>query len=527
MSYFPEITTMADVSRYHAERRPTKIALVYEGEQIDYRTFDQRCSQVANGLAAIGVKKGHRIAFVGKNSSNYFEVLFGAAKAGVAMVPISWRLAPMEIDYILADGEVKAIFADDEFRPLLAKSPTAQKIPTITLVGGNEEYRMWRDSQSNADPKAEVLPSDIFIQLYTSGTTGHPKGVQLPHGNFYAIEKARVSAGSPDEELFEWNLWGPEDVGLITMPCFHISGTGWGVVGLYAGAKNIVLREFSAEGVLNSFKDHGVTKLLLVPTAIQMVLDHPDSATTNFDSLKYLCYGASPIPLEILKRAIQVFDCQFIQMYGLTETTGAVTFLPAKDHEVGGNERMLSAGRPVYGMEMAIMDAEGRKLPTGEIGEICVRTPTIMAGYWKLPERTAECIDAEGWFHTGDAGCLDADGYIYIKDRIKDMIVSGGVNIYPAEIENALYEMPEVSEAAVIGVPDSKWGESVLAVIVPKAGAKIDANAVVNFCRDRIAGYKIPRQFEFVAALPRNGTGKVMKTELRKPYWSGRDRQVG
>lgn len=526
MSYFPEITSMAEVPRYHAQRRPTKTALVYEGESTDYRTFDKRCSQVANGLVAMGVTRGDRIAWIGKNSADYFELLFGAAKAGVVMVPISWRLAAMEIDYILSDGDVRVLFNDVEFAPVLAKSPAAQNIPKIAMTG-SDEFRTWRDAQSSEDLLVDVAPSDIFIQLYTSGTTGHPKGVMLPHGNFFAIEKQRVLAGSPDEDLFEWNLWGPEDVGLITMPCFHISGTGWGVVGLYAGAKNIVMREFSPEGVLNSFNEHGVTKLLLVPTAIQMVLDHPKAATTNFESLKYLAYGASPIPLEILKRAIHTFQCEFVQMYGLTETTGAVTFLPAKDHEVGGNQRMLSAGRPVYGMEMAIFDSEGRRLPANEIGEICVRTPTLMAGYWKLPERTTECIDSEGWFHTGDAGCLDEDGYVYIKDRIKDMIVSGGVNVYPAEIENALYAMPEVAEAAVIGVPDQKWGEAVLAVIVPRDGAKIDANTVMEFCRDRIAGYKIPRQVEVVSALPRNGTGKVMKTELRKPYWSGRERQVG
>jgi acyl-CoA synthetase (AMP-forming)/AMP-acid ligase II len=526
MSYFPEITSMAEVSRYHARHRPTKTALVFDGESVDYLTFDKRCSQVANGLAAMGVKRGDRIAFIGKNSSDYFELLFGAAKAGVVLVPISWRLAAMEVDYILSDGEVKTIFYDAELAPLLAKSPAAQNIPGIAMMGSGE-FRSWRDNQNSDDPKVDVSSSDVFIQLYTSGTTGHPKGVQLPHGNFFAIEKRRVAAGSPDEDLFEWNLWGPDDVGLITMPCFHISGTGWGVVGLYAGAKNIVMREFSPEGVLNSFNEHGVTKLLLVPTAIQMVLDHPAAATTNFDSLKYLAYGASPIPLEILKRAIQVFQCEFVQMYGLTETTGAVTFLPAKDHEVSGNQRMLSAGRAVYGMELAIFDSEGKRLAPNEIGEICVRTPTLMSGYWKLPDRTAECVDADGWFHTGDAGCLDEDGYVYIKDRIKDMIVSGGVNIYPAEIENALYAMREVAEAAVIGVPDSKWGEAVMAFIVPRAGAKLDADSIMTFCRDRIAGYKIPRRIEFVSALPRNGTGKVMKTELRKPYWSGRERQVG
>jgi len=525
MSYFPEIVTMADVPRFHARERGDMVALVYGAESTTYRSFDAHCSQVANGLAALAVKPGDRIAFIGKNSADYFEVLFGAAKAGAVMVPISWRLAPLEIDYILKDGDIRALFVDDEFREALSRAPAAASIETIILEGG--DFRSWRDKQSSADPQIAVKPEDIFVQLYTSGTTGHPKGVQLAHGNFYALERARHLAGAHDDPLFAWNIWGPEDVGIITMPCFHISGTGWGIVGLYAGAKNVVLREFTPDGVLRALNEHGGTKLLLVPTAIQMVLDHPLAATTDFSSLDYLCYGASPIPLEILKRAIQTFKCQFVQMYGLTETTGAVTFLPAADHEVGGNARMRSAGRAVPGIELLARDAQGNDLPPGESGEICVRTPTIMRGYWKLDSETRKCIDPDGWFHTGDAGYLDKDGYVFIQDRIKDMIVSGGVNIYPAEIENALYAHPDVSEASVIGVPDSKWGESVLAFIVLKPGASASAEAITSFCRERIAGYKIPRTIEFLTVLPRNASGKVLKTQLRQPYWAGMERQVG
>ncbi|MEZ6023599.1 MAG: fatty acid--CoA ligase [Hyphomonadaceae bacterium] len=526
MSYFPEIKTMADVPRFHGRERPDTTALVFGEEHTDYRTFDRHCSQVANGLNKSGIGKGDRIAWVGKNSAAYFEVLFGGAKAGAVMVPISWRLAPMEIDYILKDGDIKAVFVDEEFRSLVARAPSAASIKIIGLEGG-AEFTSWRDAQSDVDPMTPVKGEDVFIQLYTSGTTGHPKGVQLPHGNFFVIERQRAAAGFPDQELFEWNTWGPEDVGIITMPCFHISGTGWGVVGLYAGAKNVVLREFTPEGVLRGLNDHRGTKIILVPTAIQMLMDHPDCAKADFSALNYLCYGASPIPLEILKRAVQMFQCQFVQMYGLTETTGAVTFLPAHDHEIGGNERMRSAGRAVYGVELNILDSEGKPVAPGTIGEICVRTPTIMAGYWGMPDETAKTIDADGWFHTGDAGYLDEDGYVFIKDRIKDMIVSGGVNIYPAEIENALYAHEDIAEAAVIGVPDSKWGESVKAFVVLKPGTDASAEQITAFCRDRIAGYKIPRSVEFMQQLPRNASGKVLKTELRKPFWEGQERQVG
>lgn len=526
MSYFPEIVTMADVSRYHARTRPDTTALVFEDQVISYAEFDKRCSQVARGLRALGVKENDRIAFIGKNSSEYFEVLFGAAKAGAVMVPISWRLAPLEIDYILKDGEIRALFVDEEFRDLVGRAPSAKDIPLVGLYGAGA-FAAWRELQSGEDPFYSVTPQHIFVQLYTSGTTGHPKGVQLAHGNFYVIEKLRHGAGNPDRALFEWNEWGPSDVGIITMPCFHISGTGWGIVGLYAGAKNIVLREFTAGGVIDAMKQHGGTKLLLVPTAIQMVLDHPECEKTDFSSLKYLCYGASPIPLEILKRAVKRFGCQFVQMYGLTETTGAVTFLPADDHEIGGNDRMRSAGRAVYGVQLQVRDRDNKPLAPGESGEICVLSPTIMSGYWKMPEETAKCIDADGWFHTGDAGYIDKDGYVFIQDRIKDMIVSGGVNIYPAEIENALYSFPGVAEAAVIGVPDDKWGESVKAFVVLREGVHAEAGDLIGFCRERIAGYKLPRSIEFVSVLPRNASGKVLKTELRRPYWAGRDRQVG
>ena len=526
MSYFPEIVTMGDVPRFHARERPDVTALVFGDEAISYRDFDIRCSRIANGLHKLGVSPGDRIAWIGKNSAAYFELLFGGAKAGAVMVPISWRLAPMEIDYILQDGKIKAIFVDEEFRGLIARAPTAAATPTIYMEG-SDAFAAWRDAQSSVDPMSPVSTGDVFIQLYTSGTTGHPKGVQLPHGNFFVIEKTRAAHGFPDQELFEWNTWGPEDVGIVTMPCFHISGTGWGVVGLYAGAKNVVLREFTPQAVLSGLNDHRGTKIILVPTAIQMLMDHPDCAKADFSALKYMCYGASPIPLEILKRAVQMFQCEFVQMYGLTETTGAVTFLPAHDHEIGGNERMRSAGRAVYGVELAILDSDGVKVEPGVVGEICVRTPTIMAGYWGMPEETQKTIDANGWFHTGDAGYLDADGYVFIKDRIKDMIVSGGVNIYPAEIENALYAHEGIAEAAVIGVPDTKWGESVKAFVVLSPGANASADSIINFCRERIAGYKIPRSIEFMSQLPRNASGKVLKTELRKPYWADQERQVG
>jgi long-chain acyl-CoA synthetase len=310
------------------------------------------------------------------------------------------------------------------------------------------------------------------------------------------------------------------------MPVFHIAGAGWGFFGLYNGAKNIVLSEFTPQSALETIATHRVTKLVLVPAAIKFLIEHPAAATTDFSSLKYVLYGASPIPLELLKNAMRVLKCGFVQVYGMTETTGAITYLPPEDHDPKGNERMRSAGKPMPGVEVKIVDGEGRPRPTGEIGEVCIRSVQNMKGYWHLPAETAKTLDAEGWVHSGDAGFVDAGGYLFIHDRVKDMIVSGGENVYPAEVESAIFGHPAVADVAVIGVPDDTWGEAVKAVVVLKPGAKAAPDDIIAFARERIAGYKCPKSVDFIAALPRNPTGKILKRELRAHYWEGRERQV-
>jgi fatty-acyl-CoA synthase len=257
-----------------------------------------------------------------------------------------------------------------------------------------------------------------------------------------------------------------------------------------------------------------------------MMLNHRDCAKTDFSGLRYIYYGASPIPLELLRECIAMFQAKFIQVYGMTETTGSVCELPPEDHTVEGNSRMRSAGKPLPGVEMIIRGSGGAVLPVGEIGEICIRSSSNMLGYWKLPEATASTMDAEGWIATGDVGYLDEDGYVYIYDRAKDMIISGGENVYPAEVESAIYGHPDVLEVAVIGVPDDKWGEAVKAVCVPKPGHAIDPDSVIGWARERVAGFKVPKSVDIIAALPRNPSGKILRRELREPYWAGRDRQV-
>lgn len=531
IAYFPEIRTLGDAPRFHGRVRPTERAFHFEGRTTTYAELDKHTSQVANGLLAEGLKLGSRVAYLGKNSDRYFEILFGAMRMGAVMAPVNWRLAEPEVVFITNDSEAEILFVDEHCAGLVARIagqlPTVRKIVVMEPSGADwESYEAWRDRQDTADQTVEVSPRDVAIQLYTSGTTGRPKGVQLHHHGFYAFnEYAGTNPGAFGKDM-DWNDWDSDDVSLVAMPVFHISGTGWGIVGVYSGAFTVVLREFDNGPVIEAIRDFKVSKTVLVPTTIQMMLDYPGIKTSDFASMTDFLYGASPIPLDLLERAVKAFNCGFVQLYGMTETCGAVTFLPREDHRPG-NPRMRSAGKTIPGAEIRIMDPDGdRVLATGEVGEICIRSPTTMTGYWKQDAETARVIRADGWVRSGDAGYIDEDGYVFIRDRVKDMIVSGGENIYPAEVENAMYGHPDIAEVSVIGVPDPKWGEAVKAVVVLKPGAKADAPGLLEFTRERIAGYKVPKSVDFVDALPRSATGKVLKKDLRAPYWAGFERQV-
>jgi acyl-CoA synthetase (AMP-forming)/AMP-acid ligase II len=323
----------------------------------------------------------------------------------------------------------------------------------------------------------------------------------------------------------QFGNWHERDVSLVCMPLFHIGGSGWALVGLYAGAQNVLAREFDPPTILRLMAELGVTKAFFVPAMILFLLQSPHCANTDFSALELIVYGAAPAPIELLRNALKHFGCGFAQVYGLTETTGAITYLPPEDHGEHAIERLKSCGKPMAGVEIKILDASGHELPAGEVGEVVCRTPQVMLGYWNLPDATKAAIRA-GWFYTGDAGYMDGDGYVYIYDRVKDMIISGGENIYPAEVENALFGHPAIADVAVIGVPHEKWGEAVKAVVVKKPGADVTMDELIEFARGRIAGYKVPRSIDFVDALPRNPSGKILKRELRKPYWADQDRQV-
>ncbi len=516
---------LGDIPRIQAAARGGRVAFDFEGRRTSYVEFDRHTNQVANGLIGLGLKPQDRIAYLGKNSDAYFEILFGAAKAGAVMAPINWRLAPPEVRYIVRDAAAKVLFVGPEFLEMARGLLPDFELATVVIAseGGAAEwpsYPDWRDGQDDHDPAVAVGWEDTALQLYTSGTTGNPKGAMLSHRAMLgprALQRAADTA---------WNRWSEDDVSLVAMPVFHIGGTGWGIMGLYNGAKGVIAREFDPNRVLDFITHDRISKMFMVPAAMQIVVRHPKARETDFSCLKYLLYGASPIPLDLLKECMEVFGCGFVQMYGMTETSGTIVALPPEDHDPGGNPRMRSAGRALPGVELAILDEAGARLPAGEVGEIATRSAANMSGYWNLPEATARTIDADGWLRTGDAGYLDADGYVFIHDRVKDMIISGGENIYPAEVENAIFGHPGVADVAVIGVPDAKWGEAVKAVVVRKAGAEPTPAEIIAWSRTRIAAYKTPKSIDFIDALPRNASGKILRRELREPYWAGQARRV-
>jgi acyl-CoA synthetase (AMP-forming)/AMP-acid ligase II len=525
MSASQQLTNLADMVRDRARTLGNALAYEFEGRQTTFTEFNANTNRVANALIALGVKPGERIAYLGKNSDFYFELLMGAMKARVVMAPVNWRLAGPEVAFIVADCKAPVLFVGPEFltqvRNIKAQLPDVQHV--ITTEGGAPEWQdfaAWRDAASGDDPKVPISPKDIAIQLYTSGTTGKPKGAMLSHANFLNLVQAGNEAEKP-----EWNKWTADDVSLVAMPIFHIGGSGWGVMGLYHGAKGVIAREFDPTRILDFFEQSGITKLFMVPAAMQFVVRQPRARQVDFSRLKYMLYGASPIPAALLKECIEVFKCGFVQLYGMTETTGTIVALPPEDH-VEGLERMRSAGKALAGIELAILDADGKRLPPRQVGEIATRSGSNMVGYWNLPEATAKTLGSDGWLRTGDAGYMDEDGYLYIHDRIKDMIISGGENIYPAEVESAICDHPDVAEAAVIGIPDDKWGEAVKAIVVMKPGKQATAADIINFTRERIAGFKTPKSVDFLEALPRNPSGKILRRNLREPYWAGKDRQV-
>ena len=521
----PKITSIAGIVRNHAVELSGKVALVQGERVLTWRELYARACQMAQALRASGVGAEDRVAFLDKNSIEHFEVFYGSGLLNAVSCDINWRLAAPEVAYIVNDARAKVLVVGQDFVPVLdAIAGDLPHTKKIVVIGGHptnpryESYESFIGSQKAVDPGVTSAPGDVAFQLYSSGTTGRPKGVMITNQNFLGLLPTAI-------DLWKFNSNANN---LIAMPLFHIGGAGWATAGQYVGCKSIIQREIDPAGIVALIGAQRVTHAFFVPVLLQFMLLVPGVDKADFSSLKLIAYGASPISEQVLEASLRTFKCEFCQVYGLTETTGVVTMLMHEDHDLTGPKKHLlrSCGKSAKGVDLRIIDNDtGRAVGVGEVGEIQVRSQQVMKGYWNMPEETAKSI-VNGWFRTGDAGYRDADGYIYIFDRVKDMIVSGGENVYPAEVENALMKHPAIADVAVIGVPDEKWGEVPMAVVVRRPDTTVTEQEIIDFSRQHLAGFKTPKRVTWADALPRNPSGKILKKDLRAPYWEGRTRQV-
>ena len=519
-----EITNLAGVIRVHGEAQGDETALILGDRSLSWSELRDRSARAAQGLLAAGVGEQERVAFLDKNGFEHFEIMFGAAMINAVCVDVNWRLAAPEVEFIVNDTEARVLVVGADFVPILdAIADNLTHVTTVVVIGGHErfrDYEEWITSFDPVDPGTDSAIDDVAFQLYSSGTTGRPKGVMLTNANFFSLMPMA-------KELWELT---PDSVNLVAMPLFHIAGGGWAVAGMYEGCTSIIFRDLDPVALVATIAEHRITHALLVPVALQFVLMVPGVEDADFSSLEVMVYGASPISEDVLSKCVELFKpCKFWQAYGLTETTGGVVNLPPEDHapDSPNKHRLRSCGVPGPGVELRIVGDEGVDCETGAVGEIWVRSPQVMKGYWNMPEATADAVTPDGWFKTGDAGYVDADGYVYIHDRVKDMIVSGGENVYPAEVENVLMGHPGIADVAIIGVPHEKWGETAKAVVVKAPDSEVTEDEIIAYAKERLATYKCPTSVDWADVLPRNPSGKILKKDLREPYWEGRERRVG
>jgi long-chain acyl-CoA synthetase len=539
---FEQRYTVAGLIRYNADTTPDNTMLVDRGRSWTWAEHYARACRVANALLSDGMSPGGRVAFLDRNSPHYFETLFGGSLAGIVNVAVNWRLAPKEMEAVIDDAKAEVLVVHREYLTCLARMtgglPEVRRVVVIDGEGnegdwtGADEYRKrgvgyeeWIADHPETDPGHVPDPGEVALQLYTSGTTGLPKGVMLSNANLATAIGGADLSFQIDADI----------VSLVAMPLFHIGGSGWALCAMSRGGKSVILRDTDPSELVRLVGTERISHMFVVPALLMFMLALPGIADADISSLREVFYGASPIAEEVLVSCLRVFKCRFTQVYGMTETTGAICALLAEDHDPDGPRRYLlrSAGKALPGVELRIVDPDtGTDVERGSVGELWTRSPYTMLGYWEKPDETHRAIDAEGWLRTGDAGYLDDEDYLFLHDRIKDMIVSGGENVYPAEIENVLLSHPAVSDAAAIGVPDDRWGETVKAIVVlaPDTDAQADreviAAEIIEVCRGQLAHYKCPTSVDFAETLPRNPSGKILKRELREPYWRGRERHI-
>ena len=505
-----------------ARHNPEGVSTRFQGRQANWTQTRERVSRLAGALAQSGLAEADRVGILSLNSDRYYEAVFAIPWAGLCMVPLNTRWALPENNYAVTDSGTRVLLFDDAFVEQAGKLLAAVDTLGQAVYMGDGECPQWASSYEELIASAAPVPmssrggDDMAGIFYTGGTTGFPKGVMQSHRAIWASAMGTMPA-------FRMNR---QTVYLHVAPMFHMADFAGSMGATLCSGSHVVLSAFDPEQVLRTFAEEKISHCLMVPAMIKMVLNHPMAAAADVSSLQCVVYGASPMPAATLDAFMATWPTVgLVQAYGQTELAPVVTTLAREDHHPGG-DKLSSAGQPTAVSELRIVDEQGEDCPLGSSGEIAVRGPHAMLGYWNRPEETARALQ-DGWVFTGDAGYLDTDGYLFIVDRVKDMVVTGGENVFTTEVENAVISHPAVQDVGVIGIPDEEWGEAVHAIVVLHEGKEATVEEIIRHCRERIAGYKLPKGLTFrEEALPLSGAGKVLKTELRKPFWEGRARQV-
>lgn len=502
---------------------PDREMMIYHGGRWSFAQAGERINRLTHALIQLGVKKGDRVAMLQVNCNQYIEAYFAAAKIGAIFVPLNFRAKSDELGYMIAHAEAKVLFVGKYYFELVEKMlPELASIEQCILIGDEQGGRLSYDELlSSSSPEefySELDGEDVTIIMYTAGTTGRPKGVPLKHNGFVSYILDNVNPASPDIE--ERNL--------LTVPLYHIAGIQAVLAAVYGGRTLVLMSQFEVKEWLKTVQQEQVNRAMLVPTMLKWIIEDPDFDSYDLSSLKVISYGAAPMPFEIIDRAIKKMpSVQFINAFGQTETASTITALGPQDHmiEGSGQERQkkikrlaASIGKPLPDVEVKIVDENGKALSALAVGEILVKGPRIMTGYWRDEQKTSQVLTADGWLRTGDKGWLDEDGYIFLAGRADDMIIRGGENISPKEIEDVLDSHGVIEESAVIGVPDPEWGQQPRAIVVLKKGAAATREEIIEYCRSKLAGFKRPRSVVFVDSIPRNPLGKVLKRSLRDQY---------
>ncbi|MGD9973148.1 MAG: class I adenylate-forming enzyme family protein [Desulfatirhabdiaceae bacterium] len=512
---------LGDIPRKSALHFPDKEAIVFEATRLTYQELNQRINRLANALSRMGFKKGGRVTVLAENTHKYLEIYFAAAKLGMSVTPLNFRLSDDELIHVVNDSEASCFFVGDGY--LERAQNMIQRLEAIhTWISidnpfqGFVDYEKMLADAPEIEPNVEVDENDLSVLMYTGGTTGLPKGVMMSHRNLMtAVLSATLAMG-----------FTKEDVTCFVLPLFHVSF--WPALSaLMVGGKVVINRKPDMNGILKLIQDEKCTHINAVPTLYGWLLQFANVDAYDLSSLRSITYAGSPMPIEVLKQCIRKFGNILSQAYGMTEALG-VTQLTEGDHFLEGDKSKLlaSAGKPILCAEIDVLDEDDNPVKTGEIGEIVVRGKHVMMGYWKNPEMTRQALRG-GWYHSGDMGYMDEDGYLYLVDRKADMIVTGGENVYPKEVEDVLYEHPAVSMSVVVSAPDDKWGERVQAVVVRKPGQSVTENEIIDFCRKKLGGYKCPKTVEFWESIPTSPIGKVLRRDVKKKFWEGHARSIG